>query len=51
MLVTLLNEPSAPTDLVPSSSQGMALADGASARAFTAPAILLPSLDSQDGPA
>ena len=51
MLVTLLNEPAGPIDLAASSSQGMAPVTGASARSFTVPTILLPSVDSQCGPA
>ena len=49
--VTLLNEPSEPTDFAASSNQGMVSATGASARSFTVPKILLPSVDSQCGPA
>jgi len=51
MLVTLLNAPSEPTDLAESSSQGIASLRGASARAFKVATTLLPSVDSQCGPA
>jgi hypothetical protein len=51
ILVTLSNAPEAPTDSAASNSHGIASACGASARCFTVPTILLPSFDSQWGPA
>ena len=50
-LVTLLNAPAGPTDFAPSSSHAIASAAGAGEFALTAPTILLPSFDSQCGPA
>ena len=51
MLCVRLNTPLPEVDFAASSSQGIAVAAGPSSRALTSPTTLLPSFDSQVGPA